>query len=116
MKIESIQNFNSVGPLVHEILTSKVKVKVIPLQAIKVHGDVDARVHINTATALRRGRVVSPTLGCLRPQGKPRYSFYRRLSGPLGQFEHEGMKKNLHSSDTRDRTRAVQPVVKRVAP
>ena len=38
----------------------------------------------------------------------PRYSFYRRLSGPQGQSGHEGVKKNLHPSDTRDRTRAVQ--------
>ena len=26
----------------------------------------------------------------------PRYSFYRRLSGPQGQSGHEGVKKNLH--------------------
>ena len=38
----------------------------------------------------------------------PRYSFYRRLSGPQGQSEHEGVKRNLHHSGTRDRTRAVQ--------
>ena len=37
-----------------------------------------------------------------------RYSFYRRLSGPQDQSGHEGVKKNLHPSDTRDRTRAVQ--------
>ena len=44
------------------------KVKVSPLQAT---GDVDARVHIFTATALGRGRVASPTLGLLYPRGKP---------------------------------------------
>ena len=36
--------------------------------------------------------------------------FYRRLSGPQDQSGHEGVKKNLHPSDTRDRTRAVQIV------
>ena len=30
----------------------KIKVKVSPLQAMKAHGDVNARVHIFTATAL----------------------------------------------------------------
>ena len=45
----------------------------------------------------------------------PRYSFYRRLSGPQGQSGHEGVKKNLHPSETRDRTRAVQPAAKRLA-
>ena len=49
------------------------------------------------------------------PEEIPRYSFYRRLSGPQGQSGHEGVKNNLHPSDTRDRTRAVQPVVKRLA-
>ena len=34
-------------------------------------GDVDARVHIFTATALGRGRVASPKLGSLYPGGKP---------------------------------------------
>ena len=33
-------------------------------------GDVHARVHIYTATALGRGIVASPMLGCLYPQGK----------------------------------------------
>ena len=45
----------------------------------------------------------------------PRYSFYRRLSLPQGQSGHEGVKKILHSSDTRNQTRAVQPVAKRLA-
>ena len=52
--------------------------------------------------------MASPTLGRLYPGEIPRYSFYRKLSGPQGQSEHEGVKKNLHPSDTRDRTRAVQ--------
>ena len=38
---------------------------------MKVQGDVDARVHINTATALGRDRVASPTLGRPYPRGKP---------------------------------------------
>ena len=50
------------------------------------------------------------------PPGKfPRYSFYRRLSGPQDQSGHEGVKKNLDPSDTRHRTRAVQPAAKRLA-
>ena len=49
------------------------------------------------------------------PEERPRYSFYRRLSGPQDQSGHEGAKKNLHPSDTRDRTRAVQPVAQRLA-
>ena len=51
----------------------------------------------------------------LTPGEIPRYSFYRRLSEPQDQSGHEGVKKNLHPSDTRDRTRAVQPVAKRLA-
>ena len=82
---------------------------------MKAHGDMDARVHILTATALGRGRVASPTLGRLYPRESPRYSFYRRLSGPQDQSGHEGAKKNLHPSDTRDRTRAVQTVAQRLA-
>ena len=78
-------------------------------------GDVDARVHIFIAKALGWGRVASPTLGRLYPGEIPRYSFYRRLSGPQGKSGHEGVKKNLHPSDTRDRTRAVQPAAKRLA-
>ena len=72
---------------------------------------MDARVHIFTATALGRGRVASPTLGRLYPEESP---FYRRLSGPQDQSGHERANKNLHPSDTRDRTRAVQPVLKRL--
>ena len=74
-------------------------------------GDVDARVHIFTATALGRGRVASPTLGRLYPVESPRYSFYRRLSGPQDQSGHEGMNKNIHFSDTR----VVQPVAECLA-
>ena len=82
---------------------------------MKAHGDVDARVHTFTATALERGRVASPTLGRLYPRGKPPVLIYRRLSGPQDQSGHEGSKKNLHPSDTRDRTRAVQPAAQRLA-
>ena len=47
------------------------KVKVSPLQGLKAHGDVDARVHIYTATALGRGRVASSTLGRFYPGESP---------------------------------------------
>ena len=74
---------------------------------------MDARVYIiYTATALGRGRVTSPTLGHLYTGESPRYSFCMRLSGPQDQSGHEEVKKNLHPSDTRDRTRAVQSVAK----
>ena len=78
-----------------------VKTKIYPLQAMKAQGDVDARVNIHTVTALGRGRVPSPTLDCHYPQGK--------LSGPQDQSGHEGVKKNLHPSDTQHQTQAVQP-------
>ena len=45
------------------------------------------------------------------PEEIPRYSFYRRLSGPQDQSGHESAKKNLHPSDTR----AVHPAAKRLA-
>ena len=38
----------------------------------------------------------------------PCYSFCRRLSAPQDQSGHEGVKRNLHVFDTRDRTRVVQ--------
>ena len=69
-------------------------------------GDVDARVHIFTATALGWGRVASPMLDRIYS----RYSFYSRLNGPQDQSGHERTKKkNLYPYDTRDRTRAIQP-------
>ena len=75
-------------------LNNHIKVKISPLQAMKVTGDVDARVHIYTATAVGRGKVSGPRLGW--------YSFYRRLSGFQKQSGHKGVKKNLYPSDTRD--------------
>ena len=48
------------------------------------------------------------------PEKSPRYSFYRRLSGPQDQSGHEGAKKNSTPSYTRDRTRAVQPIAQRL--
>ena len=52
-------------------LSLKAKVKVSPFQAMKALGDVDARVHIYTATAIGRGRVASPSLDRLYPGKKP---------------------------------------------
>ena len=75
---------------------------------------MDARVHVFTATALEIGWLVLCS-AAFTPGEIPRYSFYRMLSGPQDQSGHEGVKKNLHPSDTRDRTRAVQPVAKRLA-
>ena len=82
---------------------------------MKAHGDVNARVHIYTVTALGGGREASSTLGRLYPRGKPSVLIYKTLSWPQDQSGHEGVKKNLHPSDTRDRTRVVQAVAKRLA-
>ena len=89
------------------------KVKVSPLQTMKAHGGCGCKdPHIAyTATTLGRDKVASPTHSRLHP----RYSFYRRLSGPQDYSGHQGVKRNLHPSDTRDRIRAVQPVAKHLA-
>ena len=58
-------------------------------------------VHIYAATALGRCRVASPMLGRLYPG--------------THFIGHEGAKKNLHPSDTQERTLAVQAVVNRLA-
>ena len=85
---------------------------VSPLPTLKAHGGCGCKGHIYIATALGRNRVACPTLGRLYPGEKPRYSFYRRLSGPQDQSGYKRVKKNLHPSDTWDRTRAVQPAAK----
>ena len=64
--------------------------------------DLDAKIPIYTASALGRGRIANPTLGRVYPQEKPRYSFYRRLSGLQDQSGHEGVKKNLHPGSNLD--------------
>ena len=72
---------------------------------MKATGDVDARIHIYIAMTLGSGRMVaSPAVGPFTPGERPLYSFYRRLSGPQDQSGHEGVKKNLNSSDSRHRT------------
>ena len=86
------------------------KLKVSPSQAMKAYEDVDARIHIYTVTVLGWGRVASPTPGRFHPRGKPRYSFYRRLSEPQDQSGTKGLKKKFHPSDTGDQTRTVQRV------
>ena len=86
-----------------------IKVKVSFYRPRRPTGDVNARVHIYTAKALGRSRLSSPALGRLYPPEKA--SFYKKLSGPRDQFEH-GVKENLYPFDARDRTRAVEPIVK----
>ena len=49
------------------------------------------------------------------PRESPWYSFYRRLSGPQDQSGHEGVKKNLHPSNTRDPTWVIQPIAQHLA-
>ena len=79
---------------------------------MKAHGIVDAKVHIFAAMTLERERVASPTLGRLYPWKAPVQKAEWTL-GPAWTRRSE-KKKNLHPSDTRDRTRAVQLVAKRL--
>ena len=79
------------------------KVKVSPLQAKKAHvgcGCKGPHIHSHGTRMRQDGQ------SCTRPPsppGKfPGTHFYRRLSGPQDQSGHEGVKKNLHRSDTRD--------------
>ena len=97
-------------PVHTHIHTHTLKVKVSPLQTMK---DEDARVHIFSATALGRGRVVSTTLYRLYPWESPSTHFTG--CSVVDQCEHEGVKKNFNLSDNRDRTRTVQPVARRLA-
>ena len=76
---------------------------------------MNARVHIFEVTVLGRGRVASPMLGHLSPWESPGNSFYRRLSGSQDQSEQGEVKKNLHPSDTQDRTRAILSIAKCLA-
>ena len=76
---------------------------------------MNARVLVYTATALEEVGWLVLLSAVFTPGESPRYSFYRRLSEPHDQSGHERAKKNLHPSDTRDRTRAVQPVAQRLA-
>ena len=62
-------------------------------------GDVDARVHVDTTTALGRARVLVLRSAAFIPEENVLYWFYRRLNGPQDQSGHEGANKNLHPSD-----------------
>ena len=61
--------------------------------------NVDARFHIYTVTALRRARVTSP-LGRLYPRGKLPVLILQEAEWTQDPSVHEGVKTNLHSSDT----------------
>ena len=50
--------------------------------------NVDASVHIFSATALERRKVSNSMPGRFYPPGKPSYSFYRRQSVPHHQSGH----------------------------
>ena len=54
--------------------------------------DVDARVHIFTATAQEELGWLVLRSADFTPREIPQYSFYRRLSGPQDQSGHEGVK------------------------
>ena len=78
---------------------------------MRAHGGCSCKGshRLYTATALGRGSLSLPprkTLGT---------HFYRRLSRSQNQSGHEGVEKIFQPSDTRDRTRAIQPVAKRLA-
>ena len=61
---------------------------------MKAHGgDVDARVHIFTATELGEVGWLVLRSTAFTPGEIPRFSFYRGLSGPQGQSGHKGVKK-----------------------
>ena len=78
---------------------------------MKVHGDVNARVHIFTATALGRGRVTSPTLGRL-------YSWGNLIGGWVDlrtSLDTKEWRKISTPSVTQARTRVVQPAAQRLA-
>ena len=66
-------------------------------------GDMDARVHIYTATALEDIGWLFLRLAVVTLGESPWYSIYRRLSGQRDQSGHEGVNKNLHLSQTQDR-------------
>ena len=59
------------------------------------------------------GREARPRLGHLSP-GKASVLTLDEAGWTAGQSGHEGVKKNLDPSDTRDRTRAVHLVAKRL--
>ena len=69
---------------------NNIHVKVSPLQAIEAHGDVNARIHTYTATALGRGKILRSA--AFIPGEIPSHSFYRRLSEHQDQSGHEGVK------------------------
>ena len=70
-------------------------------------GEVDARVHIFAAKHQEEvGWLVLHST--FLPPGKSRFSFYRRLSGPQGQYGHERIKKYLYASATQDQIWAIQ--------
>ena len=92
-----------------------LKAKVSPVQVIKTHGGCGCKgPHIPPWHYEEVGWLVLRS-AAFTPRGHLRYSFYKRLSGPQDRFGLWGMKKNLYPSDTRDRTWAIQPVVKRLA-
>ena len=56
--------------------------------------------------------VTCPTIDRLYPGEILGTNFMGGSVDPQGQSGHEGVKKNLHPTNTRERTRAVQPVAK----
>ena len=90
------------------------EVKLSPCQTMKAHGGFGARILI-LDTQPRHweeiGWLVLRSATSTLRKIIPILIIYRKLDGS-DQSEHEGLKKNLHTSDSRDRTRAVQVVAK----
>ena len=86
--------------------------KVSPLQAMKAQGVCGCKgPHIHSHGTDEVGWLVLRS-AAFTPGEIPGTHF---IGGPQDQSGHEGVKKNLHPSDSRDRTRAVQPVAQRLA-
>ena len=82
-----------------------LKAKVSPVQVIKTHGGCGCKgPHIPPWHYEEVGWLVLRS-AAFTPRGKSPISFYRGLSRPQDLSGHEGVKKNLHRSDTWDQTR-----------
>ena len=73
---------------------------------MKAHGDVNAKVHIYTATALGRGRVADPKLGRLYPGESHSLILLEAEWTPEPVLTRRNEEKSPRT-DTWDRTRAV---------
>ena len=81
---------------------------------MKAHGGCGCKgehTYVYTATALGKGMVAIPMLGCLYSW----YSFYSMLSGPQEQSGYEGVKKISTPLTLAIEPGTIEPVAKRLA-